>query len=271
MTVSVLTIAGCRPVGNLGRGYNDNTYFPGDILEVLVYTRALNDAERQEVERYLTTKYLANKPPTVALTSPAANASSTAPANLTVTAEAADSDGTISKVEFFAGSTMIGTDTSSPFTITWTNVAAGSYTLTAKATDNSGALKTSAPVPVAVNLATGPGPIFTGLALWLKADAGLTLNGSTVSGWADQSGQGRNAFQGTTASQPKLVTTALGLPGLQFDGTNDFMTFDMPVNDLTGMTIFLVGNSRAANGGGSSQAATRPFSGTKPFLGARCI
>jgi hypothetical protein len=50
-------ITGCQDEGNLGRGYNDDTFFPGDIAEVLVYDRALPDAERQSVEQYLITKY----------------------------------------------------------------------------------------------------------------------------------------------------------------------------------------------------------------------
>ncbi|MBI4659123.1 MAG: hypothetical protein HY735_09800 [Verrucomicrobia bacterium] len=247
-------IAGCREVGNIARGYNDNTYFPGDILEVLIYTRALTDAERQAVEQYLQKKYLSNKLPAVAISSPAANATFTAPANITLTADASDSDGSISKVEFFSRGTAIGTATTSPYRVTWSNVAPGSYTLTAKATDNNGAFRVSSPVSVAVNSGTGAGPTYSGLALWLKADAGLTLNGSTVSAWADQSGQGRNATQTSAASQPALVTTEIGRPGLKFDGTNDFMTFDMGVNDLTGMTLILVSNSRQATGGGSSQA-----------------
>jgi len=51
------TIAGCRDTANLGRGYNDNTFFAGDIAEVLVYDRALNESERQSVEQYLDGKY----------------------------------------------------------------------------------------------------------------------------------------------------------------------------------------------------------------------
>jgi hypothetical protein len=49
-------IAGCQSVGNLARGYN-NTFFAGDIAEVIVYTRALSSAERQQIEQYLFNKY----------------------------------------------------------------------------------------------------------------------------------------------------------------------------------------------------------------------
>jgi len=64
------------------------------------------------------------------------------------------------------------------------------------------------------------------LKLWLKSDAGVTLNGSNVSKWSDLSGNGNDCIQGTTVSQPLLVANQLnGYPVLRFDGINDFMTF----------------------------------------------
>ncbi|MEQ1887034.1 MAG: Ig-like domain-containing protein [Bryobacteraceae bacterium] len=50
------TVKGTSNTGVLGQGYN-NTFFAGDIAEVLVYNRALTDAERQGVESYLMNKY----------------------------------------------------------------------------------------------------------------------------------------------------------------------------------------------------------------------
>lgn len=94
-----------------------------------------------------------NAAPTVSISSPASNASFTAPATVNITATAADSDGTISKVEFFNGATKLGEATSSPYTYSWTNVAAGTYSLTAKATDNGNASQTSAAVSITVNAA----------------------------------------------------------------------------------------------------------------------
>ncbi|MBO9635177.1 MAG: cellulase family glycosylhydrolase [Chitinophagaceae bacterium] len=91
-----------------------------------------------------------NVSPTVSITSPANNASFTAPASVTIDATAADSDGSITKVEFFNGATKLGEATSSPYTYTWTNVAAGSYVLTAKATDNGNASTTSGAVNISV-------------------------------------------------------------------------------------------------------------------------
>jgi RHS repeat-associated protein len=97
-------------------------------------------------------RFIPNVPPTVSLTSPTSGATFTAPASITLTATAADSDGTIQKVDFFHGGTnLIATITTAPFTFAWTGVAQGSYTLTAVATDNLNATTTSAPVSITVD------------------------------------------------------------------------------------------------------------------------
>jgi len=91
-----------------------------------------------------------NAAPTVSLTSPANGATFPPPATIVLTADAQDADGTVAQVEFFQGAVLVATDTTAPFTFTLTNVAAGSYTFTARATDNVGAQTTSAAVNIAV-------------------------------------------------------------------------------------------------------------------------
>ena len=78
-----------------------------------------------------------------------------------------------------------------------------------------------------------------GCQLWLKADAGITKDGSDyVSVWADQSGNGNDAVQATGASQPLWVDGQLnGEPVLRFDGSNDFMSFNEVANIRT---IFII-------------------------------
>ena len=76
-----------------------------------------------------------NQPPTVALTAPANGTSYTAPAAIALTASASDPEGQLSKVEFYSGTTLLGTDTTSPYAFTWSSVAAGTYSLTAVAYD----------------------------------------------------------------------------------------------------------------------------------------
>lgn len=71
---------------------------------------------------------------------------------IVITAFASDIDGTIEKVDFYEGSTILGTDTSSPYSYLWSDVADGAYALTAEATDNLGGIKTSIPV----NINVGP-------------------------------------------------------------------------------------------------------------------
>src|SRR6185295_5865764 len=94
-----------------------------------------------------------NLPPVVSITSPANGANFTAPASIVINASASDSDGSITKVEFYQGTTLLNTDVASPYTFTWSNVAAGSYTLTAKAYDNASpaAVTTSSPINVTVS------------------------------------------------------------------------------------------------------------------------
>jgi YVTN family beta-propeller protein len=113
----------------------------------------------QQIGSEETTAPANNQAPTVTLTAPANNATFTAPAAITLTATAADADGTIARVEFYNGATKLGEDTASPYSFAWTNVAAGSYSLTARALDNAGAatFSTAANVTVSATAFTGTG------------------------------------------------------------------------------------------------------------------
>ena len=91
-----------------------------------------------------------NVAPTISLTAPANNTSFTEPATLTISANASDADGSVAKVDFYNGSTLLSSDATAPYTYSWSGVAAGSYTLLAKATDNSGASTTTASLTVTV-------------------------------------------------------------------------------------------------------------------------
>jgi len=93
----------------------------------------------------------ANAPPTVSLVAPSAGSSFAVLGTMHLSAAAADSDGIVNRVHFFANNVWIGASTAAPFSLMWTNVAAGTYTLIAIATDNGGGATASAPVVVAVN------------------------------------------------------------------------------------------------------------------------
>jgi Domain of unknown function (DUF1929)/Bacterial Ig domain len=89
-----------------------------------------------------------NQSPSVSLTSN--GTSFTSPAKISLTATAADPDGTVARIEFFNGATRLGEDTTAPYTTQWNVGAAGTYTVTARATDNAGATATSSPVTITV-------------------------------------------------------------------------------------------------------------------------
>ena len=106
-----------------------------------------------------------NTPPSVALTSPADGSSYVAPASVSLAASASDADGSVSRVEFMANGTLVATDTTAPYSYSWTNVAAGSYTLTARAVDDAGAIAGSSARTITVTAPpAAPGGSGSGLA-----------------------------------------------------------------------------------------------------------
>ena len=92
-----------------------------------------------------------NTAPVASVTGPATGAVFTAPATILIGASAADTDGTVARVDFYADATLLGSDADSPYSLTWSNVPAGNYFLTAVATDDRGATGTSTAVAVTVN------------------------------------------------------------------------------------------------------------------------
>lgn len=115
-------------------------------------------------------------------------------------------------------------------------------------------------------------------ALWLEADRGVTVTGSGVSLWADQSGNGRNATQGTDGARPTVVADGIGgRPSLSFDATDDFLDLTATsaniARNITGITSIGVfkfeagsNNLRAilAASTGTGAGAGRFTAGTAP-------
>ena len=125
----------------------------GKTLHIRYRPRVLYDGEFGNVTLQAVTLLGsggANLPPSVSITNPPSNAIFSAPANITIQVDASDSDGTITKVEIFNGSTKLDESTSSPYSFNWIGVGAGIYTLTARAIDDDGASTTSAPVSITV-------------------------------------------------------------------------------------------------------------------------
>ena len=134
-------------------------------LTAIAYDAAGQSAQSAPVS--ITVSAAANQPPTVSLTAPANGASYTAPASITISANASDPENQLTRVDFYNGSTLLGSDTNAPYSFAWSNVAAGTYSLTAIARDAAGLTKQSAAVSVTVSTATAPP---TGVTFQASAD-----------------------------------------------------------------------------------------------------
>ena len=128
-----------------------------------------------------------NVPPVISWVIPTNNSTFIQPKTITLTASATDADGTVTNVAFFNGTTLLGNVASgvgSQYSLTWNNAAVGSYTLSARATDNSGVTNTS---PATINLVVQP--------------LTLTMPGTQING------QFRLTFQGQNGQNYVLATS----------------------------------------------------------------
>jgi hypothetical protein len=186
-----------------------------------------------------------NTVPTVSLTAPASGATFAAPASVPLTATAADSDGSIARVEFYSGTTLLGTDTTAPYSLTWSSVVAGTYSLTAVATDNLGLRATSAARSITVTGVVTQAP--TSVAFQASVD-----HATVTSYRLDVFASGANP-----ATATPIATSDLGKPTPATNG-------DITVNRATFFSALAVGNYvatvSAIGTGGSSRSTSVTFS-----------
>jgi hypothetical protein len=202
--------AGCAAVDAGAVLPNINNGFTGSAPDIGAHERGLAPAVYGP--RPVKT---ANKPPVIRVIAPGSGATFTAPATINIAADATDADGSVSKVEFFANGAPVGTRLAAPWSLAWTNVAAGSYTITARATDNRGAAVMSSAVTVVASPASTPAPIDnTDVVLYAK-------NAVVRSGWtvaSDATAAGGARLQNPDAGAAK-VATPLASPARYFEMT----------------------------------------------------
>src|SRR2546427_9843876 len=150
----------------------------------------------------------------VTLTAPAAGALYSAPAAvvLSAIAQTKQKNHSIAKVEFFQGPSLVGSVTGprpgDQYTLSWTGVAAGTYSLTAKATNDKGDTDLSDPLSITVNALPSVSLTSPSSNAAFKAPANIPLAVQV----ADTDGSIANVeyFYGTTQ------ITSLGAPPYSF-------------------------------------------------------
>jgi hypothetical protein len=138
-------------------------------------------------------------PPTVTITNPINNATIST-TSVVIEAAATDAEGSVAKVEFFAGNTSLGEDASEPYSVNWTGVGPGTYALKAVATDNIGLTATSSVVNVTVTPPAGVGALyFDGRNDYVTMGVapGLGVSNFTVECWFKLQGAGKRANTGS--------------------------------------------------------------------------
>jgi hypothetical protein len=204
----------------------------GDLAELLIFDRPLAEGERLSIEGYLAEKYALFVPTTAApwispnggsLAGPqlVQMGSDTAGATVRYTLDDSEPDETSPA---YAG----------PFEVS------GDVRIRARAFRPG--WNPSAETVVTFN---GPGAFtpasVSGLALWVRADAGVSADGSL---WKDQAG-GNDLFQATTTSRPSLAyDTGSRMPLLRFDGAGDNLFFTQRLGGIR--TVFWVIRRAAA-------------------------
>jgi hypothetical protein len=193
----------------------------------------------------------AHQPPVTVLTSPSAGAVYSQGDAVPLAATAAAADGaSISKIEFYDDTTLLGTDTSAPYTYAASGLSVGSHSLVAKAYDSLGASAESTPVGITVasgpaivaspsqlgvqqgksgtyqvKLSTKPAANVTVTTARTDGNSGLTVTGGasltfTPSNWdtaqkvtvsADDSGTGAATFTSTATGHAKATVTVTEL------------------------------------------------------------
>jgi len=199
----------------------------------------------------------AHAAPVAVLTSPAAGATYTAGDTVPLAATASASDGaTVSKVEFYSNTTLLGTDTSSPYSFGWAGVTAGDYSLYAKAYDSLGASAES--TPVGIHVATGPSLVATpaqvavqqgktgtfAVALSTQPSANVTVAVARSSGNTGLSVTGGSSLTFTpsnwsTAQTVTVTADASGTGSAVFSATaTGYLKADVTVTELAASSAY---------------------------------
>jgi regulation of enolase protein 1 (concanavalin A-like superfamily) len=185
---------------------------------------------------------LENRPPIVSLTAPLDGQLFAGPATVTVAASASDADGQVVSVEFLANATVLGRDSTAPYSMTASGLAPGTYQIRAVATDNLGGSTIS---PTSTITVTGPTP------RWVVFEA-PSNHATAVSKYVL-----RVYKSGAIPSSSSLVATSdLGKPPV---GTNGEIIVDRAAFLQALVPGSYISTVTAVGAGGSATSGTAAF------------
>lgn len=193
---------------------NDNINLPNDTYTTSEWTTFATDNSAGLSLRI--GEEAPNEAPSVSISSPTTGASFTDGETVTISVTASDSDGSVSTVEFFVDGVSIGSDSSSPYSVSWT-IGEGTFSLTAVATDDETAQTTSTSVSV-----TGEAP--------LGVSETLISYDDFESGWGSFVDGGKDAYRSTNADR---AYAGVGSLGIQNNTNSSVITYGSSV-DITG-------------------------------------
>jgi hypothetical protein len=180
-----------------------------------------------------------NPAPIVTLDSPAAGTVILPGVQVTLTATATDKvigggAGVVTGVEFFNGTTSLGTVSTPPYTLNWTPPAAGTLTLSASATDSEGAIGSSA--ATALTVLSGDGTPTLSAFSPASGTAGdtITLTGTNFAAVSAVKFNGADALFYTVNSTTSISAT------VPTAATTGPITVTTPYGTATSLTSFTI-------------------------------
>jgi hypothetical protein len=170
-------------------------------------------------------------PATAAITTPGDSAMYTAPASITINATATNPAGSVVKVAFYQGASLLAVDSTAPYSFNWAGVAAGSYMLSVKAFDANGVIATSSSVNIIVKSLQN---IYT----WTGAAGN--------SNWNDPNNWSPNGIPGQNDSV--TIATAASFPTLSTSVSVTDLTILSDSINLNGQQLTITGVARFTGG-----------------------
>jgi len=213
--------------------------------------------------------------PSISLTSPVNGARYSSPAAISLAATVTANAHTITQVQFYNGSTLLGSAATAPYSFTWANVNAGSYTLNAALVYDSGSTVVSSLATITVTNPPAPSSLtFASTSGAISAPFYATNNAILQPAYTSLAAGGQAVYTFNVSTAGNYVVSALvNAPSkdnnsffvnIDAQPTDPTMIWDIPVTTgFVSQTVSWRGNGTASStspSGLTAQFAPKVFS-----------